>query len=68
MVYVYIVIVLILIPVIGKIVNRRSDRFNQQTARWGSMKPFRFTRSSVDPEENPRVVDDGTQYGYKEFD
>lgn len=68
MIYVYIVIVLILIPVIGKIVNRRNDRFNQQTARWGSMKPFQFTRSSVDPEENPRVVDDGTQYGYKEFD
>jgi hypothetical protein len=32
------------------------------------MSAFRFSRFHVDPEENPRPVDDGTQYGYKEFD
>jgi hypothetical protein len=68
MIFVYILLVVILVPVIGKLVNRRNDAAYKRTAKWGSMSGFRFSRFSVDPEENPRPVDDGTQYGYKEFD
>jgi hypothetical protein len=68
MVFVYILLFIIVVPVIGKRVSRRSDAAYQRSAKWGSMKPFRFSRFNVDPEENPRPVDDGTQYGYKEFD
>jgi Na+-transporting methylmalonyl-CoA/oxaloacetate decarboxylase gamma subunit len=68
MVFVYVLLFVIVVPVIGKLVNRRSDAAYKRTARWGSMAHFRFSRFHVDPEENPRPVDDGTQYGYKEFD
>jgi hypothetical protein len=68
MVFVYILLFIIVVPVIGKLVNRRSDATYQRTARWGSMGSFRFNRFHADPEENPRPVDDGTHYGYKEFD
>jgi hypothetical protein len=68
MVFIYIFSFFVVVTVIGKLVNRRGDQAYQRTAKWGSMKPFGFSRFSVDPEENPRPVDDGTQYGYKEFD
>jgi hypothetical protein len=68
MVYVYILIVVIALPIIGKLVTRRSDGAYTRSAQWGSMKGFKFSRFSVDPEENPRPVGDGTDYGYKEFD
>jgi len=68
MIFVYLLLFVIVVPVIGKLVNRRSDAASQRTARWGSMARFRFSRFQVDPEENPRPVDDDTQYGYKEFD
>jgi len=68
MVFVYIILFFIVAAVIGKLVNRRSDAAYKRTARWGSMKSFRFSRFNVDSEENPRPVDDGTQYGYNEFD
>jgi hypothetical protein len=65
---VYIILFVVGAGVVGKLVNRRGDQVYSQTARWGSMKGFRFSRTSVDPEENPRPVDDGSSYGYKEFD
>ncbi len=68
MVYLYVLVVLLAVPGVGVLVNRRSDRAYRDRTRWGSMKPFRFSRFAVDPEENPRPVDDGTQFGYKEFD
>jgi hypothetical protein len=68
MVYLYLLIIVIAVPIVGVLVNRRSDGAYRRTARWGSMKPFGFSRFGVDPVENPRPVDDGTQYGYKEFD
>jgi len=66
--YIVALIVILAIPVVGVLVNRRGDAAYERTAKWGSMKPFRFSRTAVDPIENPRPVDDGTQYGYKEFD
>ena len=68
MVFVYIPLFFVVVTAVGKLVNRRGDAAYQRTARWESMKSFRFSRSSVDGEENPRPVDDGTEYGYKEFD
>jgi hypothetical protein len=68
MIVVYIVLFLLVVTAVGKLVTRRSDAAYTQSAKWGSMKSFRFSRFTVDPEENPRPVDDGTDYGYKEFD
>lgn len=68
MVVVYIILFFLVAAVIGKLVARRSDAAYRRSARWGSMSSFRFSRFAVDPEENPRPVDDGTDYGYKEFD
>jgi hypothetical protein len=68
MVFVYILLFLVVVTAVGKLVNRRGDAAYQRSAKWGSMANFRFSRFSVDGEENPRPVDDGTQYGYKEFD
>jgi hypothetical protein len=68
MIFVYIILFIVGAGVIGKLVNRRGDAAYTRSAQWGSMKSFRFSRFAVDPEENPRPVDDGTDYGYKEFD
>lgn len=68
MIFVYILLFIIAVPIIGKLINRQGDAAYKRTASRGSMSAFRFSRSHVDPEENPRAVDDGTEYGYKEFD
>jgi hypothetical protein len=68
MYFLYIIGFFIVAALVGKRVNRRGDAAYRRTAQWGSMKSFRFSRTSVDGQENPRPVDDGTQYGYKEFD
>jgi hypothetical protein len=56
--------------VVGKLVNRSSDRRQQ---RWnaqsgGDRRLIVPLPSVVDPVENPRNVDDGTDFGYREFD
>jgi hypothetical protein len=63
----YIVLFLIACAVVGKLITRSRDHNN---TRFGSGFPLdqRPTRSMVDPVENPRMVDDGTDFGYKEFD
>jgi hypothetical protein len=68
MIVVYIILFFLVVTAVGKLVSRRSDAAYSRTAKWGSMSSFRFSRFAVDPEENPRPVDDGTDYGYKEFD
>jgi hypothetical protein len=67
-IFVYIILFLLVVTAVGKLVTRRSDAAFTRTAKWGSMTSFRFSRFAADPEENPRPVDDGTDYGYKEFD
>jgi hypothetical protein len=55
--------------VLGKIVNRSSDRRNKlygQGSPQGRM--WRTSLAVPDPVENPRGLDDGTDFGYKEFD
>jgi hypothetical protein len=68
MVFVYIILFVVVAAALGKLVNRRGDGAYRRTATFGSMTSFRFSRFGVDPEENTRPVDDGTEYGYKEFD
>jgi hypothetical protein len=68
MFFVYIILFFVVAATIGKLINRRSDAANKRTAGRGSLNGFRFSRLFADPEENPRPVDDGTDYGYREFD
>jgi hypothetical protein len=70
MIILYIVLGLVVCAGIGKIAAHSSDKSVQV---YGS--PFRPNRrtgrssiATIDPEENPRAMNDGTDYGYKEFD
>ena len=70
MIFLYIALGVVACAGVGKIATRSSDR---NYKRWGQasggdrrlVKPLPFV---VDPVENPRNVDDGTEFGYKEFD
>jgi hypothetical protein len=66
----YIVLGLVACAVIGKLANRGFDR-NQQTTNElddGTRQRLRPGPAVLDTEENPRNLDDGTSFGYKEFD
>ena len=69
-----IILVIVLIGlacgVAGKLVNRSRDRGQQ---RWneqsgGDRRLIDPVPGVLDPVENPRNVDDGTDFGYREFD
>jgi hypothetical protein len=62
MIVLYIVVSLGACALVGKLLTRSRDTNNERfghgtTSSWGP-----------DPVENPRMVDDGTDFGYKEFD
>jgi hypothetical protein len=70
MIILYIVLFFVACGVIGKLLNRSGD---QNAKRFGAgfprgQRPWGTSRADVDPVENPRMVDDGTDFGYREFD
>jgi hypothetical protein len=70
MVFVYIVLGVFACAVLGKLMNRRSDTNQQITNELddGTRRRLRPGPAVLDTEENPRNLDDGTSFGYKEFD
>jgi hypothetical protein len=70
MVFLYIALFLVACVVIGKLANRGFDRSAQMTNELdgGTRQNLRPGPTVLDTEENPRNVDDGTSFGYKEFD
>ena len=54
---------------VGKLVNRASDRniklFGPASGRG---RQWRTSHAVADPVENTRGLDDGTDFGYQEFD
>jgi hypothetical protein len=70
MIFLYIAAFLVACALAGKLVTRSRD---DNAKRFGSgfprnQRPWRSSRAFADPVENPRMVDDGTDFGYKEFD
>jgi hypothetical protein len=70
MIFLYIVLFFVACAVVGKWLSRSRD---QNAKRFGTgfprnQRPWGPSRAVADPVENPRMVDDGTDFGYKEFD
>jgi hypothetical protein len=70
MIILYIVAFIVACALVGKLVTRSRDN---NTKRFGGgfprgQRPWQHSPDEVDPVENPRMVDDGTDFGYKEFD
>jgi hypothetical protein len=65
----YIVLFLVACAIVGKLLTRSRDQNNKRFDSGSPLNQRPWTRagSMVDPVENPRVVDDGTDFGYKEF-
>jgi hypothetical protein len=64
-----ILVFLVACGIIGKLVTRAGDRNNKSfgsASRLGRL--WRRSLAVPDPVENPRGLDDGTDFGYKEFD
>jgi hypothetical protein len=66
----YVALFLAACAIVGKLLTRSSD---QNAKRFGAgfprkQRPWSTSRGDLDPVENPRMVDDGTNFGYKEFD
>lgn len=70
MIILYIVGFIVACALVGKLVTRSRDdsakRFGGGFPR--SQRPWQNSHAETDPVENPRMVDDGTDFGYKEFD
>jgi hypothetical protein len=66
----YIALFLVACAVIGKFANRGFDRSAKMTDELdgGTRQNLRPSPTILDTEENPRNLDDGTDFGYKEFD
>lgn len=70
MIFLYIVLFVFACAVIGKLANRGFDRSANMTNELdgGTRQNLRPSPAILDTEENPRNLDDGTSFGYKEFD
>jgi hypothetical protein len=70
MIILYIAVFVVACGFVGKLVARSSDRnaqrFRDQMPR--GQRSWTNSLADLDPVENPRSVDDGTEFGYKEFD
>jgi hypothetical protein len=66
----YIVLFLVGCVALGKFINGRSDRAVSMTNELdgGTRRRLKPMTTIVDTEENPRNLDDGTSFGYEEFD
>jgi hypothetical protein len=69
-IFLYIVLGAFACAVLGKLMTRGSDRSQQMTNELdgGTRRRLRPSTTILDTEENPRNLDDGTSFGYKEFD
>jgi hypothetical protein len=69
-IFLYIVLFFVACGFGGKLLNRRSDGRQSMTNELddGTRERLRPGRTVLDTTENPRNVDDGTSFGYKEFD
>ena len=70
MIFLYIAAFVVACALVGKLITRSRDN---NAKRFGSgfprnQRPWITSRAHADPVENPRRVDDGTDFGYKEFD
>ncbi len=70
MIILYIFLFFVGCTFIGWIINRSSDKNPKSFATKLSMnhRLFGINQPIIDPVENPRRVDDGTEFGYREFD
>ena len=69
MIVFYLVLFLVACAVVGKLLTRSRDANAQRFAKgFSRQRPWTNSPSVVDPVENPRTVDDGTDFGYREFD
>jgi hypothetical protein len=70
MIFVYIVLGVFACAILGKLMTRRSDTNQSITNELddGTRRRLRPSPAVLDTEENPRNLDDGTSFGYKEFD
>jgi hypothetical protein len=66
----YIALFLVGCVALGKLINRRSDHAQSMKNELdgGTRRRLEPTSTIADTEENPRNLDDGTSFGYKEFD
>lgn len=71
MIILYVALFIVACALIGKLLTKARDK-NAKSLGGGfpnSQRPWpRNANAAVDPVENPRMVDDGTEFGYKEFD
>lgn len=71
MIVLYIVAAVVVCAVIGKLLTRFRDKTARSFAQGFPRNQRPWARNAdalLDPVENPRIVDDGTDFGYKEFD
>jgi hypothetical protein len=69
-IFLYIVLGVFACAVLGKLMTRRRDTGQQITNELddGTRRRLSPSATLLDTEENPRNLDDGTSFGYKEFD
>jgi hypothetical protein len=69
-IFLYIFLGLVAVTLIGKLVTRSNDKRRNGIGPAFSMNQriMGINPGLTDPIENPRQVDDGTNYGYREFD
>jgi hypothetical protein len=65
-IFVYIVLGVVACAFVGRLLTGRRDQTAGSSRSNGRLWPW--SNAMVDPVENPRAVDDGTDYGYREFD
>ncbi len=66
MIFVYIILGVFVCACVGKLLTGRRDQIAVSSRSNGRL--WSKSNAVVDPIENPRAVDDGTDHGYREFD